>query len=137
MDDPRALPDGERVDIADGEVPHSDRSDLDRIAVDGARAAVELDDLGAGIEGGRLDPAGLGQEAMVGRRLDRLAVDREVLDLLVGVDEDGADGVGQSDQAGVRVAILPRSSLSLPARSQLWRLPEWLRVVVCPVSAPP
>jgi len=28
---------------------HDDRSDLDRIAVDGAGAAVELDDLGAGI----------------------------------------------------------------------------------------
>lgn len=81
------------MDVADGEVPHDDRSDLDRIAVDGAGAAVELDDLCAGIEGGRLDPAGLGQEAMVGRRLDRLAVDREVLDLGVGVDEDGADGV--------------------------------------------
>jgi hypothetical protein len=70
-----ALPDGERVDVADGEVPHDDRTDLDRVALDRARRAVEPDDPGAWVEGRRLDPTRVGQEAMVGRRLDRLAVD--------------------------------------------------------------
>jgi hypothetical protein len=47
VDDPLALPDGERVDVAHGEVPHDDRTDLDRVALDRANRAVEPDDPGA------------------------------------------------------------------------------------------
>jgi hypothetical protein len=102
VDDPLARADGERMDVADGEVPHDDRTDLDRVALDRARRAVEPDDPGARVEGRRLDPTRVGQEAMVGRRLDRLAVDPEMLDLLVGVDVDVGDGVlGDLARAGV------------------------------------
>ena len=101
VDDPLALADGERVDVADGEVLHDDRADLDRVALDRARGAVELQHLRARVEGGRLEPAVVGQEAVVGGRLDRLAVDPEVLDRGVGVDVDVGDG-GLGDLAAAR-----------------------------------
>ena len=91
------------------------RQPPDRHQLDRAERAVELLDPGAGIEGLGLDPAVIGQEAVVGRRLDRLAVDPEVLDLGIFVDRDGGDRPF-ADLAGVGIADGVASRL--PARSR-------------------
>ena len=100
---PPTVADAEGVDPGDGQVPHHRRATLERIAVDGAGRAVDRAELGARVEGLSLEPAAVGgQERVVGRRLDRLALDPQDEDLGILVNQDVGDGaVGRCPGVGV------------------------------------